>query len=72
MYSKLWDLKNSIVKQLLLCGNRPCVEFLVGRLGLSIWWRVIRRSRRGAKHAHLGYELGAAGVLKQTPSGEQC
>jgi hypothetical protein len=27
---------------------------------------------RGAKRAHLGYELGAAGVLKQTPSGEQC
>jgi hypothetical protein len=36
MYSKLWDLKNSIVEPLLLCGNRPCVEFLVGRLGLSI------------------------------------
>ena len=41
MYSKLWDLKNSIVEPLLLCGNRPCVEFLVGRLGLSIWWRYV-------------------------------
>jgi hypothetical protein len=37
--SKLWDLKNSIVEPLLLCGNRPCVEFLVACLGLSIWWR---------------------------------
>ena len=37
------DLKNSIVEQLLLCGNRPCcVEFLVARLGLSIWWRAGR------------------------------
>jgi hypothetical protein len=23
----------------LVSGNRPCVEFLVARLGLSIWWR---------------------------------
>ena len=39
MYSKLWDLKNSIVEPLLLCGNRPRADFLGGRLGLSIWWR---------------------------------
>jgi hypothetical protein len=68
-----WGLKNSIFETLLLCGNRPCVEFLVGRLGLSIWWRMdfcqaIKRRRairgRGGDGGRggVGWGVGWGGV----------
>jgi hypothetical protein len=36
---------NGRIFESLVSGNRPCADFLVRRLGLSIWWRLYKAYR---------------------------